>query len=404
MLITLAGQRFALEDLQDSPAKYRRWFEEARTTLGHALCPCGRRLVIRRRDGLYHLAGWPGEGLAHKRGCDFRKEADEATVRAGYASGAIVERDDGSVDIKADIPMKVRVDEREGPVERHENQGGGGARRASVGLVGMLHSFWERAGLNRWMPGWKRSWSRCRWEVRKLEGRINGEPMERVLYAVPAWAPEERDAIEGAWGRFHAYLAQPGTFRTRGIVIGEIKKIDRSKYGYRIDLRHHLQPFYASEGLVDRARKASSPAFAQIDRLAGNDAGAAAADNARAIALLVVDLSKNSNLRVVDMGVMLTNRHYIPADSSYEVTMADALEEASRAFVKPLRYDVHEGVFPDFRLTDVEEESVVEVWGMLGNREYERRKAEKIALYRVRGVKVLEWDARGPLPDLKRQG
>lgn len=408
--VDLAGQEFALEDLQESPAKFRRWFEQARTTIGHARCLCapgGRRLVIRRRDGLYHLAGWPEDGAAHVRGCTFRKDEDEAAARAGYATGAIVEREDGSVDIKADIPLKVRVEERDGPLERRENTGGGGARRASVGLNGMLHSFWDRAGLNRWMPGWKRSWGRCRWELRKLEGRINGESMERALYAVPAWSQEEKDAVATAWGTFRTYLGQAGQYRMRGIVVGELKKLDRSKFGFRIDLRHHLQPFYAGEPLVERVRQSAPAAFAQIGRLARDDGASGGvtdggAENARVIVLLVVELSKNAYLRVVDMGVMLTNRDYIPADSSHEVRMADALRDAGRAFVKPLRYDTREGVFPDFRLTDVDEECVVEVWGMMGNPEYEARKAEKVATYRRRGVRVIEWDTRRAIPELAR--
>jgi hypothetical protein len=67
------------------------------------------------------------------------------------------------------------------------------------------------------------------------------------------------------------------------------------------------------------------------------------------------------------------------------------------AFVKPLRYDALERVFPDFRSTDAGVECAVDVWGMMGNAEYEAREEEKIESYRSRGVKVIAWDTRAPL-------
>ena len=97
---------------------------------------------------------------------------------------------------------------------------------------------------------------------------------------------------------------------------------------------------------------------------------------------------------------MLTNASYIPADSSYEIAMTDALQDAGRAFVKPLTYDAgHDAVFPDFVLTD-EPRSYVEVWGLPGRRGYEHRKAAKKAFYRRHATRLLEWTVTEPIPNL----
>lgn len=40
--------------------------------------------------------------------------------------------------------------------------------------------------------------------------------------------------------------------------------------------------------------------------------------------------------------------------------------------------------------------------GMMGNPEYEARKAAKIKSYKSRGVQVIEWDTRRPMPALHR--
>lgn len=95
---------------------------------------------------------------------------------------------------------------------------------------------------------------------------------------------------------------------------------------------------------------------------------------------------------------------YIPADSSYEVVMADALAARRRAFIKPLRYDTADAVLPDFVLTDVTPAAYVEVYGIGGQEAYERRKAEKQAFYRRQAGQLIEWDVAQPLPALARSG
>jgi hypothetical protein len=84
------------------------------------------------------------------------------------------------------------------------------------------------------------------------------------------------------------------------------------------------------------------------------------------------------------MAAMLTTT-WIPADSSYEVRMADALVAACREFTKPLRYDSVADVFPNFVLTDTDPTTFVEIWGIQGREKYENRKREKWASYRKSG-------------------
>ncbi len=339
---------------------------------------------------LYHLAVWPEDALSHHKKCTFRLRAEAESGRAGYAKGAIIEKPDGSVDINADVPLKVRVEARPGPIERSDEPKSGGKTRAKVGMLGMLHSLWERAGLNEWRPGWTRDWWRCRRELINLDGKVNGEPVEDALYCVPAWRETERDAIESAWAKFRSRLEAHGDYRLRGIVIGELKSMELSKFSYKVKMKHHMHAFFVDKAIVERAQRSAPPAAAQM----GNP-------DAHIITIMVVEVTRNGTLKGVDMSFMLTSRHYIPADSSHEMQMAEALVDAGRTFTKPLRYD-DEAEFPDFRLQDQESECVVEVWGMMGNPDYEARKAEKIKSYKARGVQVIEWDTRRPMPNLSR--
>jgi len=390
--VVLAGREFALEDLRAEPARFREWFEEARTNPGHAICQCvtpGRRLQVRPRNGLFHLAIWPRDRANHQSACDFSKTPDHLTGASGYTEKALKERDDGSVDIKADFSLKVRTADRNTPAEHKEHTSGG--KRASMAMLGLLHNLWERARLNQWQPHWGRNWSRCTWELGNLEGKINRVPMHEALYIVPAFESEQKDKIGAGFEAFSSRLVDEGAYRMRGLVLGEVKGLSQTEYGYRLNIRHHAQAYYASKGLVQKVSTAARHAMAMM----GNP-------NARIIALLVVERSKRGFLNIVDMAVMLTTRNYIPVDSSHELTMADALTAAGRAFIKPLLYDQVEDTFPDFRLTDVEPETLVEVYGMAGNAEYDLRKAAKQAIYRAEQRTVIEWDPREPMPSLKR--
>lgn len=59
-------------------------------------------------------------------------------------------------------------------------------------------------------------------------------------------------------------------------------------------------------------------------------------------------------LKPLQIALMNVDENWIPADSSYELTMLNYLHKHERSFIKPLRYDAsNNDVFPDFCLTDI---------------------------------------------------
>lgn len=391
--VLLSGRRFSLEDLQSEPSTFTHWFEKARAENGAATCLCkppGLRLQIRRRDGLYHLAGWPLDGDAHRGSCFFYKTPKQWTGRSAYAPGAIVDRNDGSADIKTAMPLKVRVDDRAAGQPSVPSEGGEGARRKAVGALGLLHELWESAALNRWSEGWSRSWSRCWWHLRQVDRRINGVPANECLHVVHPWEPARKEQIEAEFSAFRNRFGVRREYRHRQWVIGELKQYSPTQYGFRIELRQQRVPYFASKELIASVEKSARAVTAAREN-----------PDSRTIVIMLVDQTSSGNLQVIDMALMLTTKTYIPCESSYELQMSDALAAAGRSFIKPLRYDGVAETFPDFRLLDTEPQTVVEVYGMIGNPAYDRRKAEKQASYRASRTPVIEWDTRRPIPDLR---
>ncbi|WP_416413848.1 DUF1173 family protein [Pantoea sp. App145] len=57
---------------------------------------------------------------------------------------------------------------------------------------------------------------------------------------------------------------------------------------------------------------------------------------------------------LTDVALMTVSPRFIPLDSVYEGLVEEKLWQEKCAFIKPLRYDGEDDVFPDFVLTDVQ--------------------------------------------------
>ncbi|MER5615934.1 DUF1173 family protein [Streptomyces sp. NPDC002215] len=392
--IQLAGRTVQLAWLREHSTESAPLFARARAEVGHAWCLCLRpalRLVIRcTRAGRYHVAGWPGEGERHDSHCPFHKLGPALSGRDRYSTQAIREADDG-VFIRLATPLTSTLAQPEPHVAAPQETCDEAGSRRSVGLLGLLHWLWEQAQLNVSYPQTGRpTWRTCHARLRQqlCETTINGRGMDEALYVVPPFTPATADANAAALDVFRARLGRHGMTERRALILGQIKEVAPTPYGVAYRLAHQRTPLYARAALHARATRSYRHAFGKT----------AAEHGATRIALFVVERSPKGHLIAVDLAAMLTTGTFIPADSSYEVVMADALAACRRAFVKPLRYDTVDAVLPDFVLTDVTPTAYVEVYGIQGRETYDRRKAEKQAFYRRQGGQLIEWDIAQPLP------
>lgn len=384
--VRLADRTIDLDRLRAKPDLYTRWFQRARAETRHALCLCADpalRLVIRQRSGRYHLAVWPGEGPEHQVGCPFHApERPAHSGRSDYTEQAISHSATGTR-IRLGQGLTIRAAPNVTSKLTGSGSGQGGARR-SVGLLGFLHYLWESTGLTHWQPGTSRDWAYCHRRVRigTLTTNVNKLPLGKVLHTVAPFSHERAESNERAFSSWRGSLN-----RRRGLLLGEIKQISATQYGVRVMLRHLRHPLFARQQLLDRARSSYRSAF--VDH-----------PGTRQVILALVEQTSRGNLVIVDLAVMLTNDHYVPADSTHEITMADHLTGARRPFYKPMRYDHAEAILPDFVLTDTDPHTCVEVLGMLGNDDYAARWEAKKAHYARAQTPLVSWDVDQPLPDL----
>ncbi|MCX4681354.1 DUF1173 domain-containing protein [Streptomyces sp. NBC_01433] len=398
--IQLAGRTVQLAWLREHSTQAAPLFARARAEVGHARCLCRRpalRLVIRcTRAGRYHVAGWPGEGEQHDPTCPFHKLGPGLSGRDRYSTQAIRETDHG-VSIRLATPLTSTLAQPATHDAAPEETGDDAGSRRSVGLLGLLHWLWEQARLNVSHPQTGRlTWRTCHARLRQQlrETTINGHGMDEALYVVPPFTHAAADANTAALDAFRARLGRHGTTERRALILGQIKEVAPTPHGVAYRLAHQRTPLYARSALHARAIRSYRHAFGKT----------AAGHGATRVALFVVERSPKGHLIAVDLAAMLTTAAYIPADSSYEVVMADALAACRRAFIKPLRYDTADAVLPDFVLTDMTPAAYVEVYGIHGREAYDRRKTEKREFYQRQGGQLIEWDVAQPLPALTRSG
>lgn len=300
----------------------------------------------------------------------------------------------GQTTIRLNVPLRTHIQTQDTPtatvMPRRRGSGDTGTGQASTSLMGMLHHLWESAQLHTWQPGMRRRWGECAEKVHARTGAtcINGQPLDEVLYVVPPYAPAMAAANNASLKTWRARIGRPGH---RGLLLGEIKTVQPSRYGHQARLWHLRPAVYLRTQLWERARRSYRSALAEN-----------APEHVHRVVLWAVEITRAGYLHAVDVAVLLTSRTYVPADSGHEVKMAEALTRAGRSFVKPLRFDTtsHE-VLPDFLLTDTDPPTCVEVYGMLDNPDYVRRQRAKRAYYHSNGIPLIEWDVRATLPALR---
>ncbi|WP_249266146.1 DUF1173 family protein [Pseudonocardia sp. P1] len=394
--VLLAGRSVSLARFRGDAPAHRALAERARVVEGCGWCLCAEpapRLVIRRRGGVYYLACWPSGGSEHAPGCAFRTEASAGAAGVASRGGVLREDDGGIASVSLSVPLHAPVAGHGGRLESPGSGGGAdGAGRARMGLLGLLQVLWERAGLTV-APAGRRGWAECHWLLQAAAESVvvSGRRLVESCYVVPPFDPADPDRYRPAFEHFIDGLGTRDGVSHRGLVLAAVRGWAETRYGHRMDLRHHRVPVFVSAALMARVRHSAPSVFAAA-RPAGSEQ----------VVLALVQRSDAGNLSMVSAAVMLTNAGFVPADSSHEVVMADALSRAGRAFVKPLRYDGAAEVLPDFVLTDTDPPTAVEVWGMADNEDYVARRDRKRLLYRLRRTPLIEWDPGDRLPDLTR--
>lgn len=359
-------------------------------------------VMVRLREPLPYLAVMPHTSLEHDGACPFHR----APIRC-YVSDA-VEEEDGTLRVRLNFRVGEPLPERElsatdetetvlrtRRVQRQLNR---------FGLEGLLRLLFHEANLHRWRrsyrpesrvtdaEGWKPTYSRF---LRVLE---NLDAQGQRIGALKAYT---RIGMPGTVAAF-----EPGTVLA---LVDVIEKVEPPKNGYNWKCYlagwdgHYLIISPAQvEALLGQLRFHPD----RIDTTLAQKLTAEAKPGEVWWGCLLVRVEEGDNgkwYRVLDQGVLKTDRRGIPAESLDEMKMTQHLIDEGRAFCKPLFAGGLEDVpwrRPDFILEDTAAPCCIEVAGMDGIYDYNDRDDERLNDYTQVGVPYVRWKRDLPWPVL----
>ena len=348
----------------------------------------------------YFLARYPNTGGQHSPDCIFfTLDKDNSGLKC-YTQGVVKDLKDGGYGIRLNVALASSGSESTSIVPVDNRNTPGGVSQNSMSLLGLLQFLWDDSGLNRWYP--------------KMAGKRNPRKVFDLII-------NSADKVKVASHSLSTHLlvgAYPSTpqetknikmakevlmKKERLICINALSKYNPEKHSNE-SKRLPLKYFSGVPVVL-----MSTEDWALLEkRFTSEIANWRVGGNVICIAIGELGQFKGKDtyyLKPLQIALMNVDDNWIPADSSYELTMLNYLHKQGRAFIKPLRYDAsNNDVFPDFCLMDIGSHELypIEVFGM-NTASYLARKAIKESYYNERYGKTgwASWVApAGPFPQL----
>lgn len=357
----------------------------------------------------YVIKRLPDTGHDHHPTCP-SYESPAAHSGLGEVLGeSIIERAADRIEVRLDFPLVRRVGRTVPLGEPGAVQTAVSSARRKLGLRGLTHLLFLRAGLHRWYPRMqgKRSWHVVRRHLQRAAQEIEtkGDRLADILHMPEPFRFDDADGIAQRRALAFAGLLSPGRdvqFKLM-LVIGELKDFAATDIDYRIVLKHMPDfPLYMAPKAGDRFKKVFEREHeAWVHQRFSGEAGDNATQRLRFLFTGLV-YAKRENVYSVDTAsLMIASATWIPLDHPYEQPLVDALVAQQRRFLKPLRFESKRGAaFPNLVLLDAGEQEIALdiVTPMMTDKDLAMKEAA-IARRQPKGW-VWRMDAGGPVPQL----
>lgn len=359
-----------------------------------AFCDCQdphlKVTISERRSetgSVFHLGAFRSTGKLHDDFCRLGKFASAGEGVDGAVSG--IQESELRVSISTSASLAGVAPRGPSSVSGNDAPGSGGVARATATLRGVLDYLWDEASLNVWNEDeanaeTARSADTVRRRLSKFalnerrKVRINKQQLKDVLFQpMPIMEPAKLQSLLHGLKRQNQKSALLSVF--------EIESWNVTPQGGSI------RPA-GMDGRITYLLE--SPVAGEVLTSWDRAIGSFANGKGRLIAIATIDVANAAagELLIREMALMLTNHAYIPADSNFELQVANDLVAANRSFVKPLRRLPRQRFLPDFVMFDTRPYWYLEVYGMK-TEDYLKHKANKEAYYLETKRKVWRWNA-----------
>ena len=205
-----------------------------------------------------------------------------------------------------------------------------------LSLRALLHYLWDQAELTHWRPGFtgKRNWAIVRRRLLSAAAHkfARGSALQNRLYVPEVFSVEHRDPINARrLAEWTCALAHPGKPNQLMLLIGEVKEIVPSRYGFRAVIKH----------VPDQAFAIDERLFRQLERrFAGELALWGAFDSIHLVMIGTFCVSYSGLPTIDSLSLVTFTQEWIPVESPHEARLVRSLVNCRRSFVKTLRYNL----------------------------------------------------------------
>lgn len=293
-------------------------------------------MYIAKVAGKFIIKRMPNSGSDHAPACDSYEPPPELSGLGQVMGSAIQENpDDGITALKFGFSL-TKVAGRSAPIPSGAETDSVKTDGNKLTLRGTLHYLWEEAGFNRWAPGMsgKRSWYVIRkYLLQAAEDKTaKGSSLADILYIPESFNAERKHEMTQRRIAHMMKAASPlkGT-RQLMIVIGEVKELAPSRYGYKIIFKQLPDcHFMMNEDLHKRLCKRFDVELGLWDAL----------ENSHLIAIGTFSVGSTGIATLEEMALMSVTENWIPFESTFDTIVIEAMSKAQRRFMKGMRYNL----------------------------------------------------------------
>jgi len=334
----MSNYKIAGRVIRDGEADFERLLASVHGEADRPLCLCrtpGIPMYVAKAANKYLLKRMPNSGADHAAGCDSYEPPPELSGLGQVLGTAIQEDLEGATLLKLDFSLS-KSGSRTPPAPSGKEKDSVSSDGNKLTLRGMLHFLWEEAGFNRWSPAMenRRNWYVIRKHLLAASESktAKGSALNELLYIPESFSLEHKDAINE---RRHAHLmriaAPEKGARKLMVAIGEVKGIEKGRYGMKVVLKHLPDYSFAlDEDTHKKLAKRFEPELSMWDAHQGSHLMMVATFGVSAVGVA----------NIVEVALMLVNDRWIPFEDSYEHMVLEKLCAAERRFMKGLRYNM----------------------------------------------------------------
>ena len=323
------------------------------------LCLCRQpgipMYIAKTSDHGYILKRMPNSGQNHHPDCESYELPGELSGRGDVQNKAISEdQDTGLTNIKLDFSLsKLSVSRSVSPGDSKESTSAK-ANPSKLTIRSLLHFLYEDASLNKWSPKMegKRSWHVIRkYLLQAAQGKVTRKlPLIESLLIPEPFFVDKKDEIVARRRLFLSKLQKQGNKQPMGILVGEVKAIEKARFGHKILIKHMPDtPLYLSDDVYKKMNKNFS---VELSFFHENE-------SIHLLTICTFVLSAAGSPQIDTISFMTVDQRWLPFDNIDELDLIDRLCSKKHHFIKGLRYNLSANdVIASLLITDNEPTAV----------------------------------------------